>query len=446
MIEILLSAVFAAELIAISLVMNHFTKCFSAFSIPGMAFIFLLAVEGIYIPIIFLKNQIYGPLELDEAIKIQLFLTLGLMYLFFALGVVFSSLLLKFKTGEFYDYIKKPILPQKSILLATTVLFFLMMFFIYYFSVEFETIARFKAYFSSFGNSNLIKEMRADFGHHLNNSGIVGYFWSMSLFVFFPLLSLILIALAHTGKNFLIKIFAGIAFLATCFALFSGLHRAPLVQFLAMAAVSLLLFKGKLFYQKKKLLLLLLLAIILGSLMYVFTYGVSLGTGIYYLYNRFTEGSNLAWILHLKYFPETFDFLWGRDIGIVSKIMGWDYISSPQLIAETFGARGANFNALFISGLWVNFGYFGIIIGSFLLGAYLQGIQIWLLRSSRTPARMALFGYLCFNVWYLVNISIFPAIFSFGLVTAPLLVVAGEVIAAFFWQIVFLRTSPFKST
>lgn len=431
MTEILLSVIFSLGLILIAFLMHYFTKCFSAISIPGLAFIFLLVVEGIYIPVILLKDKIYGLSAIDQDLKIKIFLTLGLMYIFYTAGVIFLSLIARFKTKELLVYEKKPLVPQKTVYPIVLFLLFLALSFVYYISVESGTISRFEIYFSSFGQSDLINQMRADFGVGLSELGFAGYFWGISLFVFFPLISLILIALTQTEKRFFIKIFALIAFLMTSFALFSGLHRAPLVHFWVMTSVSILLFKGKLFYQKKKLIPLLILAIFFGSLMYVFTYGVSLGTGIYYLYNRFTEGANLAWILHLQYFPETYGFLWGRDIGLLSRIMGWDYVSSPQLIAETYGAQGANFNALFISGLWVNFGYFGIIIGSFLLGVYLQMLEIWLLRSLRTPTRMALLGYLCFNVWYLANISIFPALFSFGLLTAPLLIITIEAMRYF---------------
>lgn len=424
---IFLSLIFSLELVAAGFLMHRLTKCFSAVSIPGLAFVFLLINHGFYMPVIFLKDRIYGPLELDDSLKLRLFAVLSLVYLFFVAGVAASTFLARFQTREMKDYEKKPVVKRKAQYPVILFFFLAIFFFIFYFSRETETLQRFAVYFSSFGQSDLIKELRAAFGSGLSGYGIIGYLWGVSLYFFFPLITLIILAVyfIERSKFYLILSLAAVAM--TCLALFSGFHRFPIVHFAVMVMVSIWIFRGRLFYRKKLLFLLLSAAVLFGALLYLFTYDVSLPTAIFYVFNRFTEGANLAWILHLKYFPDYYDFLWGRDIGLLSRVMGWEYVSSPQLIAETFGAHGANFNAMFASGLWVNFGYSGVIIGSFLLGAYLQWLQVWLIRSPRTPTRMALFGYLSLNTWFLSSISVFPALFSFGLATAPIFITGVEI-------------------
>jgi len=429
---ILLSLIFVLELIFFILAMHYMTKFFSVISIPGLAFLFLFINHGYYIPVILLKGQIFGPLDLNDDLKLKLFLSLSLMYVFFITGIALVKFLFRFRIGEIVAYAKKPILRKKNIYPALFLFLLLTILFFYSVSQEMNLLERFATYFSNFGQSETIKQLRANSGIALSQSGIVGALWGWSLYVFFPLITLTILGVFFTEKKLIFGILGFLAAAMTSAALFSGLHRANILVFWIMIVFSVWIFKGELIYKKTKLLMLSSIIILCGALLYLFTYNVSLTEAVYFVFNRFTEVTNFAWILHLKYFPDYYDFLWGRDIGLLSSVMGWDYVSSPQLIANTFGAKDANFNALFISGLWVNFGYFGIIIGSFLVGAYLQWLQIWIIRSPRTLTRMALFGYLSIEVFYLANISVFPVLFSFGLATAPLFILVIEMSGSFF--------------
>jgi hypothetical protein len=388
-----------------------------------MVFIFLFLYHGWNIPFLFLKDRIQDvhQLSLDETIKYRLFFSLSLMYFFLIFGIAITKKIFKFRIREIINYAEKPIKYNKGIYPTVLLYFIVVMIFASYYFTKTSVFPGLIKYFSSIGDETKIKLLRQL--SNPENLGIVGYLFGWSLWVFCPLLSLILLSLWLYKKKISFKIWSFLVILITTILTLSGKSKFPPVHFLVTLIFFILIWEGKIkiFKNKQNLILILLFVYGVSTLLYFMVVG-SFSKAMFYVFKRIAEGPNYALLLHFKYFPDTVEFLGGRDIRLVSKIMDWEYISSPALLSKlAFGKQG-NANAMFISGLWVNFGYWGIIIGSFLLGIYLQWIQIWLVRRNKTITNVVLFSYLTIQVWHLANISIFPAIFSFGLVTGPILV------------------------
>jgi len=387
------------------------------FSIPGSAFIFVFLWHGWYVPVFLFNGQLAG-ITLDSALKLRFFIVLSLMYIFFFLGVSFAKGALQFKLSEVSKYGRMPVVhnlkasyPLLYAILAGMVAL------TFYFLVK--NPASLIAYIQYAGQTELLRQLRnqAGMGATLN------YIFGIGRFVIFPLITFIFIGIARYEGTLKIKVISLVAFITTSAALFGTLHKGDVFPFLAMVLFFLWLYKGKVRYPLKKLALFAFIFILCVSAIYGAYYGISLSGGFHQLFSRITIAPNYSLALHLVYFPDKFGFLYGRSIGLLNRI--WenkDFLSLGVLVARARGHSTGSFNAAFFTGLWADFGYTGVIIGSFLLGVYLQWLQIWLIRSTKSITKLALFAYLLLAVYYLANVSIYPCLLTFGLVSGPIFI------------------------
>jgi len=412
---LLLSVTFGVVLIVICLFMQKVTKCFSMFSIPGLAFIFVFLWHGWYVPVFLFTGRL-AALSLNDALRLRFFAVLSLMYICFLFGIMFMKALLHFKSDEVLQYGRKRIIHDlkatRSLLyiilagMITLTLYFLL-----------RTSASPIAYIKYAGETELLSHLR----NQVTAGPTLDYLFGIGRFVIFPLVTLAFIGIAKYERTLKSKLIALMAFITTSVALISTLHKGDVFPFLAMVIVFLWLYKGKLQYPLKKLALIGVTFVLLASGIYAAYYGISLAGGFYALFSRITTGPNYSLALHLMYFPDKFGFLHGGSIGVLNRIFGNEhFLSLGVLVARARGHSTGSFNAAFFTGLWADFGYPGVIIGSFLLGAYLQWLQIWLVRSAKSLSNLALFAYLLITVYYLANVSIYPSLLTFGLVSGPI--------------------------
>jgi len=414
---LLLSITFATELLLICFFMQKCTGCFSMFSIPGSAFIFVFLWHGWYVPVFLFNGQLAG-ITLDSALKLRFFVVLSLMYIFFFLGISFAKGALQFKLSEVSKYGRMPVVhnlkanyPILYAILAG------MMLLTFYFLVK--TPASLLAYIQYAGQTELLRQLRNQVGM----GAAMDYIFGIGRFVIFPIVTLVLIGMARYEGTLKLKAISLVAFITTSVALFGTLHKGDVFPFLAMVIFFLWLYKGKVRYPLKKLTLFAFIFILCVSAIYGAYYGISLRGGFHQLFSRITVGPNYSLALHLMYLPDKFGFLHGRSIGLLNRIVGnKDFLSLGVLVGRARGHTSGSFNAAFFSGLWADFGYAGVIIGSFLLGAYLQWLQVWLVRSTKSITKLALFAYLLLTVYYLANVSIYPCLLTFGLVSGPIFI------------------------
>lgn len=419
-----LSIIFIFFLVIICFLMQRITKCFAIISIPGVTFIFLLVYHGFYIPFLLLQNcfEDVHPIYIDNILRYRLFFSLTLMYTFLVCGIAIAKYMLNFRSKEIIQYAQEPIKCDKKIYPIIIICLFALSIFAFYYFAKTETFSSLIEYFLSFGDTTKIKLLRQSMNPE--HFGLSGYIFGWSLWVFYPLLSLIFIGISLQTKKISFIILALFCVTINAILALSLKSKGPFVHFLtSVLFFRFFIYKGRFLILKNKAILLYTITIIfLVSSLFYFMIAPSFLVAMKGVLLRAIKWPNYALLLHFKYFPDTCQFLGGRDIGLLCRIMGWEYISSPALLSQLAFGKEGNANALFISGLWVNFGYWGIVIGSFLLGMYLEWIQVWLVRGSKTVTRVALFSYLSIQVWILASISIFPALFAFGIGTAPIFV------------------------
>lgn len=85
-------------------------------------------------------------------------------------------------------------------------------------------------------------------------------------------------------------------------------------------------------------------------------------------------------------------------------------------------------NAAFISNLHADFGPPGVVLGGFLIGALMQGVQIWLARKPKTVVNVAIFAFMMYAFWVLNFGSITSVLGTNGVL--PVMVLA--------WGFIFL--------
>jgi len=389
------------------------------FSIPGSAFIFVFLWHGWYVPV-FLLNGHLAELTLNNALRLRFFAVLSLMYIFFFLGIVFVKELLHFKSNEILEYNRKRVIHDLKV--SYPLLYAIlagMIVLTFYFLLK--TPASPIAYIRYAGKTELLRQLRSQVGRGTT----IDYLFGIGRFVIFPLVTLAFIGIARYERTLKAKLVSSAAFVTTSVALVSTLHKGDIFPFLSMVIVFLWLYKGKVRYPLKKLILIACTFILLASGIYAAYYGTSLIGGFRALFSRITVGPNYSVALHLMYFPDKFGFLYGRSIGLLNRILGnKNFLPLGLLVAQARGIPNSSFNAAFFTGLWADFGYIGVIIGSFLLGVYLQWLQVWLVRSTKSITRVALFAYLLITVCWLANVSIYPALLTFGLVSGPLFILS----------------------
>ncbi len=422
---LLLSMTFVVELIVILFAMHKITRCFSTVSIPGLAFIFVFLWHGWYVPVFLLNGRLFN-LTLSNALRLRFFAVLSLMYIFFFIGVIFMKEVLHFNLRETVKYRQKPLFndlksgyPVLYIILAGMIILTL------YFLLR--TPASPIAYIQYAGETGLLRQLR----NQIRTGATTDYLFGIGRFVIFPLVTLVFIGIAKYERTMKAKIIALIAFTTTSVALVSTLHKGDLFPFLAMVIIFLWLYRGKIQYPLIRLALIVGAFILLASGIYASYYDTSLLSGSHALFSRVTVGPNYSLALHLMYFPDKFGFLYGGSIGLLNRILGnKDFLPLGVLVAHARGIPRASFNAVFISGLWADFGYPGVIIGSFLLGVYLEWLQIWLVRSAKSISNLVLFAYLLVAVYYLANVSIYPSLITYGLLSGPIFILLIQFLAA----------------
>lgn len=103
--------------------------------------------------------------------------------------------------------------------------------------------------------------------------------------------------------------------------------------------------------------------------------------------NRFTleTAERISWYVDL--FPRTHDFLGGTSMRPIALLTGQGHFNLPNYVfRQAFPARlsTGHANAPFIAHLYANWGFLGVLVGSFLIGWSLESLQVYLVRSKKT--------------------------------------------------------------
>lgn len=127
---------------------------------------------------------------------------------------------------------------------------------------------------------------------------------------------------------------------------------------------------------------------------------------------------------YFEIFPERVGYLYGKSIGKLSWIMGWEYFNVPNFVhlyRFPQGLISGSANAGFVAGLNADFGIAGVVLGGFFTGILMEVTQVYLLRKRKTILIMSLYSFLIF-AFFLLNFAALPVVLlSNGLILALIL-------------------------
>jgi len=134
---------------------------------------------------------------------------------------------------------------------------------------------------------------------------------------------------------------------------------------------------------------------------------------------RLIYGPSEVVYYHFEVFPAHLPYLHGRSIGMVSKLFGLNYVDVPNLVglyANPNNIESISFNGAFISDMYANFGWAGVLGGGVLTGAIMQAFHIFLVRRRKTVCSIATYCFLVFTFWFLHSTSLTVVLASDGAV------------------------------
>jgi hypothetical protein len=250
-----------------------------------------------------------------------------------------------------------------------------------------------------------------------------GYSYDLLMTSVGPFLSGVVMVRAIARRNSLMivatALLCGILFVARLATLTKSMWVVYLVQlgftYYAMRSLHLPMLKSLVFGA------LLLSALFLGSWL-AFPEAPAAEIGGYLLY-RIVQVTNEVMYQTLYVYPAYVPFANGLNIGAIASVAGYG-VPAPahSVVAAFFGAPGATFNAMFMSGAWVDFGWYGVGIVSFVVGACVKLYDIFTMSLGKSAVSCAMVGFAVIPVDQLLATSAQTAMLSGGLVTVPLLV------------------------
>jgi hypothetical protein len=127
----------------------------------------------------------------------------------------------------------------------------------------------------------------------------------------------------------------------------------------------------------------------------------------------------LYWYFAL--FPEVHDFLGGHSIGKLAWVLGADPFNVPNYVAiQGLNTRiqTANANAAYPGGLYADFGFAGLFIGSLIVGLLLSTIQLTLTRGRKHIVNLATYCFSLYCAWLLQSTAVLVVLATHGWIPA----------------------------
>ncbi len=130
----------------------------------------------------------------------------------------------------------------------------------------------------------------------------------------------------------------------------------------------------------------------------------------------------LYWYFDL--FPGAVGYLYGRSIGMLSRVMGWQHFDTANYVGlYGLGSRieSVHANAACIGNFNADFGMVGVLLGGILVGILMQAVQVYLLRRPKTVVNLSVYAYLMFAFGQLHSTALPVVLASNGVILVLLL-------------------------
>jgi len=154
-------------------------------------------------------------------------------------------------------------------------------------------------------------------------------------------------------------------------------------------------------------------------LIVIFPPGVSAITAVY---SRVFEVENETLVENFAVFPHLHPFMWGTNLRPIAMLMGVPYQPAFNIVGYIwYNSHDITSPSLFIADAWADFSYAGVIFFSILAGAICRILDITFLSRGKSVANIAVLAATSLGVLTLLTTALNIALFSGGLLLAPLL-------------------------
>jgi hypothetical protein len=144
-----------------------------------------------------------------------------------------------------------------------------------------------------------------------------------------------------------------------------------------------------------------------------------------YLLFRIVQVANEVVYQTFYVYPDYVPHTNGLNIALLAKLAGGTVPAQAHTtVAGFFGAEGATFNAMFVAGAWVDFGYVGVAVVSFVVGFVLKAYDAYAVGLGKSSVSCALLAFALTPVDGLLATSAQTALLTSGLLLVPLIVMS----------------------
>jgi hypothetical protein len=263
----------------------------------------------------------------------------------------------------------------------------------------------------------------------LHYGGSPNYFYRLILGAVAPMLVIWGLIAGWSGKSWSLLLATLLLFIVTMIGKADTLSKAPAAFFLIQLMVAVLLTITNRVTWRSTLGAVCGVALVLYAvtrLVMIFPEGTEIFKVVYF---RVFEATNQALLENFATFPFVHPYMWGTNIRPVAILMGLPYLPAFSIVAHTwYGTYDVTSNALFIADAWADFSYLGVTVFGLIAGAVCRSIDVTFLANGKTVVGVAVLGAAFFGIFTLLVTSLNAALFSGGLLLAPIL--AGLLVTA----------------
>ncbi len=309
------------------------------------------------------------------------------------LGVIFSRRLLKLVPRPILSMEIKSLSPKRMAGLITALL--LMCFVLYVYLKKFDSVAILVAVRDSVVDAALA---RSDMGNNLAGGG--AHWYTLILSNIGPLVTCAVYAAWLMKKNKIRIIIFGVSLIISSFAAVMATEKAPFINLMTSLLMTYFIIRSDGVVPLSKLLYFGLIALVVLVLFYMLFMGSQKpGDAIQSVVSRAFSGSITPAYFYLEYYPVESGYLYGKTFpnpgGILPftpenytvDLMNWVF---PELVAT--GVVGT-MPTVFWAEAYVNFGWIGVVVVSFLVGVILSFVLYLVSSLALDPITIAL------NIW-----------------------------------------------
>jgi hypothetical protein len=286
-----------------------------------------------------------------------------------------------------------------------------------FFSIRENHIATVLHFFSITADDNTART-----AFRLHFSGSPSYLYRLILAAVAPMFIIWGLLAGWLSRSWSLLLAASLLLILTLVGKVDTLSKAPPAFFLIQLAIALLLtFTNRVGWRSAFGLACAVALVLYATTRLIVSFPP--GTAVLgFVYNRVFEGENQALLENFATFPFVHPYMWGANLRPVATLMGLPYMPAFSIVAYTwYGTYDVTSPALFIADAWADFSYAGVIVFSLAAGAICRSIDAIFLAHGKTVVAVAVLGATFIGVFTLLAAALNIALFSGGLLLAPIL-------------------------